>query len=559
MLADQSNLGPLVGQGLRWQPLPIPDIAKADHFKMAVRLNALGSLYFHTKFVLGRNRLVDRVHAPLAASLEADHRQLLLEFPRAHFKSTLVGEGLVTWWALPFTEVDEAAMRELGYGDEWIAWMRRCHNPMIRILIVSEILDNAKKMGIKLDQHFQLNAMFKMIFKEIIPTNSDRWNQESKLVRVTGNRPHGEGTFDYIGVGGALQSRHYDRVIEDDLVGKDAWESEAIMEKTIDYHKLLEGAFDGINKINYVVGNRWKPWDLNGWIRDNEAGFVVESHGALGGCCERHPAGEPIFIEEFPMEELERIRTKQGPYMFAAQYLNLPVAPEECVFNKDWLRFYGPVKSPLAHQIGKHWLRHDVVGGEVIKDVDPNTLIRSMIVDPNHAEAQGRCHHAIVVTGFEPETDRIYLLDVWARSSSYDDLIANVFKMAKLWNLHEFWLETIAAQRTLKYHIEYRNKVEGRALAVRELKSERSANAKRVRIESLEPLLRANRLWVRRDQAAFLDEYYAYPGGRTVDVLDALGYSTQTWNAIHAKRILETIHKRREKWGGRGRSRVTGY
>jgi hypothetical protein len=551
---------------MQWQVLPI-DPKDEKKAKLAIRLNALGSLYFHTKFVLQRNRLIDRLHLPIALSLESEHRQFLLEFPRDHFKSTLVGEGLLTWWALPFNEADEAAMRVFGYDDAWISWMKRAHNPHIRILTVSEILDNAQRMGIRIDQHYQNNNIFRAIFPEIIPTGTEKWNIDSKLQRVVGTRPHGEGTFDYIGVGGALQSRHYDKIIEDDLVGKDAWKSDTIMADTINYHVLLEGAFDGPQRVNYVVGNRWRPEDLNGWIRKNETGFTIETHGALGGCCERHPSGKSIFPEEFPIEELERIRKKQGPYIFASQYLNLPIAPEECIFKPEWLRFYGPTKAPNTYanstpdpytgSTERSWLRHEVNNGEVIGDLDPRALNITMVVDPNHAGANGRARHAIVVTGLYPDNGHVYLLDVWAESISYEHLVANIYKMAARWNLREFWLEVVAAQRYLKYHLEYRNRIENRKLTVMELKTSTGKDAKRIRIESMEPIIRDGRLWVRRDQSTFLEEYYAFPGGRTVDVLDCLGYAPQTWNAVYARSLNKVLEERKQKYTQR--KGHTGY
>lgn len=545
---------------MRWKMLPIPGDDKPKHRDLAIRLNALGSLYFHIKWVLQRARLIDRLHAPICASLEGDHKRFLLEFPRDHFKTTMVGEGLTTWWALPFNEADEAAMRTLGYDDAWIAWMKRAHNPHVRILTVSEIITNAVMFGQRLDRHFQDNDRFRAIFPDIIPTTDVRWSNESKIVRCNGVRAHGEGTFDYIGVGGALQSRHYDKIIEDDLVGKDAWGSETIMNSTIDYHRLLEGAFDGPDHVNYVVGNRWKPQDLNGWIRKNEDFEHIESHGALGGCCDLHPSGHPIFIEEFTRERLDRIKAKQGSYIFASQYLNLPIDPEDVKFKLEWLRFYKPTPAPPMVGIKRmpYWLRHEVKDGETLTDLNPNVLVRSMVVDPNHGEEKGRCHHAIVVTGLDPENDRIYLLDLWAKSTSYDELINNIWRMSEMWALPEFWLETVAAQRILKYYIEYKGKMTKRNLTVRELKTDRAANAKRVRIESLEPILREGRLWVRRDQNEFLDEYELYPGSNTLDVLDCLGYATQTWNAIHARRILDMMDKRRDKWN-HGRSKITGY
>lgn len=547
---------------MRWSPVPLPDPKDAEKFKMALRLNALGSLYFFVKVILQRNRLTERLHKPILSRLETNRPRYLLEMPRDHFKTVLITEGRTMWRALPFNEMDEALMRELGYDDSWITWMKDTHQPERRVLTVSEILHNAVMIGSRIDWHYKENKMFRFVFPEIMPDNSCTWTDESKHHKCASRGPQGEGTYDYLGVGGALQSRHYSDVNEDDVVGKDAIESDLVMDKTVNYHKLLIGAFERFDLANWtVVNNRWAPNDLAGWIRANQKEFVIESHGALGGCdpagCpDGHPADEPIFPEEFSKETLAKIREIQGPYYFSHQYLNLAVNPEECIFNKDWLRFYAPVESPV--KMGRHWLRHDVRDGETIKDIDPNTLIRSMVVDPNHAEERGRCHHGIIITGFDPETDRVYLLDVWAKSSSYDALVDNIFEMGKLWNLNVFWLETIAAQRLLRYPIEYKNKVSDWHMRIEELKTDRGPNAKRTRIESLEPIFREGRFWVRRDQSAFLDEYYDYPGGRTVDVLDCLGYATQTWNAIHAKKILDIIKQRRDRWAT-SRKSITGY
>lgn len=542
---------------MKWRVLDVPDPKDTYKFKLAMRLNSLGSLYFFIKSTLQRSKLSPTFHKPILERLETDVPRYLIELPRDHFKTVMVTEGRTMWRALPFNDSDEAAMRELGYDDAWITWMRKCHDPSRRTLTVSEVIGNAVLIGARIDWHYKDNALFRFCFPEIIPDSKCSWTNESKTHKAASHGPNGEGTFDYLGVGGALQSRHYHDVNEDDVVGKDALESDLVMAKTIDYHKLLIGALVSFRDANWtVVNNRWSPNDLSGWIRENQREFRIESHGALGGCCSEHPAGRPIFPEEFSVEDLEKIRQVQGPYIFSHQYLNLAVNPEECIFNKDWLRFYSLCESPI--KVGSYWLRHDVKDGETIKDIDPRTLIRSMVVDPNHAGSEGRARHAIIVTGFDPDTDRIYLLDIWAASMSYDDLMGNIYKMAERWNMSEFWLETVAAQKYLKYHIEYRNKIENRKLHVRELKSEHGKNAKRTRIESLEPLFREGRFWVRRDQSLFLNEYYDYPGSRTVDILDCLGYATQTWNAIHAKRVLDIVRQRRERWIA-GRKSITGY
>jgi phage terminase large subunit-like protein len=535
-----------------------------------IRLNAFGSLYYFAKFVLQRGRLTEHLHKPICENLERQRLNYLLELPRDHFKTTMMTEALPIWWSLPFSDSDEQAMRLLGYGDEWIEWMKFAHDPKIRILIVSEAALNAEKLGMRIDQHFYNNSRFRDLFPEIIPSEKSTWNASSKCVGGTKFRPHGEGTFDFIGVGGALQSRHYDRMIEDDLVGKDALRSEIVMNDTIEYHKLLEGAFDGPDHTELVVGNRWSPFDLNGWIRENESEFIVESHSALGGCCDMHIPGIPILPEEFSIARLEKIRRRQGPYLFSHQYLNQAIMAEDIVFKPEWLRWYEPKADPFMRKIvmegqikelpaNRMLLHHEPVKGQVYKDVLVNHLVRSMVVDPNHAGTEGRARHAILITGLDPDTDRIYLLDIWAQSMPYDDLMANVYRLADRWQMTEFHLETVAAQKYLKYHIEYRNKVEKRNLRVRELKTDRGKHGKWTRIDALSPLFEQGKIFVRRDQSAFLDEYYRYAHStrHTVDILDCLGYAPQTWETMRTKEIAAIKEERKNRMGRR--SKATGY
>lgn len=537
---------------MKWKLLVEPEDAAAA--QKVVRLNGLGSLFYFEKVILKRDRLTNHLHKRICDSLEVERPRFVLELPRDHMKTTMVSEGYLMWRALPFTETDEILMRELGYDDSWIKWMNHIHNPNIRTLTVSESIGNAIMIGKRIDSHYENNGIFRSVFPEIIPTPQCVWNNESKSQRRPKLHAHGEGTFDYIGVGGATQSRHYDLIDEDDIVGRDAMNSEVVMNDTIEYHKLLAGVFDGVGH-ELIVNNRWAVNDVSGYVRENEKSFIIESHSALGGCCAQHPHGEPIFPEEFSIDRLEEIRDRLGPVLFSHQFLNLPVAAEDCIFKPDWLKFYAPSPSPVNP--ARHWIHHEVSNGETLKDIDPKMLHITMVVDPNHAGDKGRCHHAVVVTGLDPETDRVYLLDLWAKSASYDELLANTYALALRWNLREFWLETVAAQRYLKYHIEYRNKIEKRQLKVNELKTDRSENGKRVRIESLVPIFQNSRFWCRKDQSAFLDEYYSYPGGRTVDVLDCLGYSPQTWNAIYARNVLALLAGRQEKF--RSRRSVTGY
>jgi hypothetical protein len=548
---------------MRWRMLDIPDDQRSPKFKWVVRLNSLGSLFFFEKYTLKRDKLSLHLHKPILDKFEAFIPRLLFEMPRDHLKTTMMTEGRNMWRVLPFTEADEVAMRGLGYPDEWIRWMHQIHNPGRRIAIVSETIDNAVKLGIRFDWHFQENERFRHVFSDIIPDSKCTWGAESKQIKAYEKGPNGEGTFDFLGVGKALQSRHYHDATEDDVVGRDALKSDLVMEDTHNYHRLLLGAFVSVREAEWtVVNNRWAPNDLSGWVRENNKKvpiskrFIIEHHGALGGCCDRHPQGQIIFPEEFTEEDYQEIRETQGPYYFSHQYLNLPVSPEECVFKPEWLRYYNLAPSPV--EPGKQWIRHEVRDGEVLADINPKRLVRSMVIDINHSEERGRARHAVTITGLDLTTDRIYLLDLWAGSTDYDELVFNIFKLARQWGLRECWIENIAGQRLLRYPIEYRAKLDKWPLHCRfDLKTERSANAKVDRIESLTPVYRQGQFWCRRDQTDFIDEFCGYPGWPTRDILDCLGYATQTWNTIHAQRVLDKVRQHRERWNAR-KSR-TGY
>lgn len=507
----------------------------------AHRLNCLGSLYYFIKVGLRRKRLTEHLHLPICRSLERRFIKDVYELPRDHFKSTICSEGLPIWWALPFSQQDIDDFKALGYNDEFIRWQFQVHDANSRTLLVSENITNAAKLGKRIRWHFESNALYRALFPETLPTTQEIWTNFSLHVRRPASGTgggHGEGTFDFIGVGGALQSRHYNRgVVEDDLVGRKAVESPSIMENTIDYHKLIVGAFESgegeadheINEL--VVGNRWSYHDLSSHIRENEPWFNVVMHSALGGCCAQHSPDQPIFPEEFSFDKLMRLKERLGSYHFSCQFLNNPAAPENADFQADWMRYYHTEMRPDNCD----YVVHEVADGVVKKDLKYRHLQIAMVSDPNHSgnAAAGRCRHAIVVVGLSSTGD-YYLLDCWAQHSSYDSYIAQIYRLAEKWGLRRFGLETVAAQKYLAYHISYRNLVENRHLKIVELKGEVEApdgtmtRKKEWRIRNvLSPIFENGRFWCSKRHMDFIGEYTTFPKGRFCDILDSLAYIPQ--------------------------------
>ncbi len=521
-----------------WELLPWQ--GKSEKAKItALRLNSLGDPFFFAKVIMGYNRFVRHLHGEWLKSLSVADLHLVLEAPRDHFKSSCGTIVLPMWWALPFANREEDWMRSFGYGDEWIRYMKRIHSSDLRIVIASETEPNAIQMGFRYDFQYQKNQMFREVFSDLLPKTGDNWNQLIK----THNRSsgQGEGTFNFVGVGTVLQSRHFDRAVEDDLFGEEALYSDSTRQQTIEWHQRLPGAFDtdtlapGFINLELVLGNRWGLSDLNGWIRENDPSFRFETHSAEGGCCDKHPAGQPIFPEEFTMDRLAALRVRFGLRSYSAHYLNLPITEEECNFRKEWIPRFRLFKKEFGIGNDGNPVQKTVIervpgkDGRVLEDIPVANLERLLLLDPNHGGEKGRARHAAIVVGILKLDKKkiIFLLESWAKAVSHDAMIGEVTAMAMRWHVDKFYVETIAGQDGWMHYFERDLRARMPSIVVTSLPKERGAGAKDRRILSMSPKYERGEFYVRATGGGseeFMREYEFYPNGNTVDLIDAAGY-----------------------------------
>jgi hypothetical protein len=504
-----------------------------------MRLNCLGSLFYFVRNALRRKRLTEGLHLPMCLAFERDHIKDVIEIPRDHFKSTCASEGLAMWRALPVSQQDIDGFYAAGYSDEFVRWMKRAHNPNSRNLLVSGNITNAAKLGKKIRFHFESNSIYRALFPETLPDTSCTWTDYSLHVKRPGignGGAHGEGTFDFLGVGSAVQSRHYNGiVIEDDLIGIKEAESQSLMDKAIDYHQLLVGIFEAEDPNHeldeLVIGNRWGYADLNSHLKEHETDFQFQSHSALGGCCPHHPPDTPIFPEEFSIDKLLKRKQRLGSYKFSCQFLNNPSAPEDADFRLEWLNYF----TLKWNDTNRFTIEYETVNGVVKPDLRQSRLNVAMVVDPNHSgnQGKGRCRHAIVVDGLDEDGNH-YLLESWAQAASYDVFYNKIFEIAQKFSLTRIGVETIAAQRYIAHHLMSMCATKGYSIRIDELRGEvdlgdgEISRRKEFRIRNvLSPIAEQGRLFVQRRQVDFLNEYQTFPKGRYVDALDALAYAPQ--------------------------------
>lgn len=602
-----------ISSAYAWNLLPL-DRYNTPHLQnTAHRLNALGDNFYFIKGVLRKHRLSPKFHKQYCNTYLSWFLKQVNEVPRDHFKTT-IGMGMAMWWALPFTHRDEYLMKSLGYGDEFIAWMHRAHDQNTRTLIAMETIKNAWKIGKKITYEYKNNDFFKRLFPEILPDTSCQWTADT----MTHGRDHtrtdanqGEGTYEFTGVDAALQSKHYKRSIYDDLFGKDALKSELVATSTWEWMQLAVGTFDSDpddpnSECDEIVnGNRWSFHDLNWMIRKNLPKFKFNTHDAEGGCCEFHPAGQPIFPEEWTMDKLAGMRDRLGPYYYSCQFRNKPIPPGGNTFKTEWLRYFtyktinvdtitpGFKSQDLSmadagtfgtetykiipyddHQPKRHMaIRHEMREGVLPKDIPTSMLSKMLMLDPNHSGETGRANHALMLLGMNKDPLKLYILDGKADTCSREDIIHHAFVMAEKWRIRDIWVEISMGQTWCQTAFELES--ENRRLlgkwyfyTVHPFKDNRNENAKADRIEDTEPYFRRGQIWVNQSVGdgftqKFLEEYGEYPHCATRDILDILGHGVQ--NLQHGKltdkELGDFMGKQKDKMrlSSATRSSCTGY
>lgn len=497
---------------------------KADNVLRDMRVRSLFSPYYLVKVVLGYDKLSPTFHQLEMENFlnrwAAGERKQWIEWSRGFFKSTCFTIGTSIWIVLPFTEEDTTyALEELQIPED--VWFSRVglHDQDATQLLSFETMDNGKKKVGEIKWHFEENELFRLLFPEIAYTGSESpWNNECLKIRRAGyGRRLPEGTFEAIGVGGALQSRHYRIVWEDDLIGMKATRSPSIMEESIRWHGLLSGAFeDASQQIRFGVSNRWGYHDLNSHIRANEPDFIFHCRSAW----ETNSEGEdvPTFPERYSLEALFQIRDSGSltRYDFSCQYMNSPILAGGQEVDISKLHYYTVDDSGgIKCSCGSHYR--------------PSQLLRYLHYDPFNAKGiRSVSCPSIVVIGTSSDK-HIFPLDVFTTKGSYKNIFDKIFNWNDKWRPYIFTYEDVGHQNMTEHHIRSMEKTSEHSSKHRRLPTiipvPTHNKAKEIRIrENLLPYVtgRGGQLSVRKEQLALISQLETFPNERLADDYDIL-------------------------------------
>lgn len=458
-------------------------VTARDTMRQQLRERAQRSLYFFAKGVLGFDKLAP-LHLEVCNFLEHPATRKLIVLPRGHFKTTLASISYPMWLSI--------------------------NDPNIRVLIASSTSTNAQKIMSLVRAKWERCEMLRWLFPELVPDpNKFKWTDASACISRTKDWP--ESTYEAIGAGGTAVSRHYDVIIEDDLVNEDHLINKEQMDKIIDWHQYKEALFVNPSRgINPLIGTRWAHYDLIQWALDNELDRVRYVRSAKQN-------GVPIFPEEFTQQELDRLLSVMGTYKFSCQYLNDPTADTGRKFEEGWLQYYdnlpqGPYNYFIACDPATSVFK---AGGQVARDSDYTALVGIAVSKDNH----------------------IYVEDVVVERFGIDEFIYELFRLVETYQLRtgvppRVGIETNAFQRALLFPIREEMKRSTTYFGVEELKASRVAT-KQLRILALQPYFSNGAISLKKSHTELLHEYRLFPLAKHDDALDALAYTIQMAKPAH--------------------------
>lgn len=281
-----------------------------------LRVLARNDLYFLLRYVLGREDVEREWLFQRCREVQASPNSNLDLWAREHYKSTIITFGLTIQDVLK-THGEGAIGREATIG------------------IFSHTRPNAKGFLKQIKRELEGNRTLKKLFPDIFWENvkdAPQWSEDGGLVVKRQGNPK-EATIEAWGVvDGQPTGKHFSILVYDDIVTIESVTTPEMIEKTTNALALSYnlGAEGGTIRF---VGTRYHFADTYRTILDR--GTVK---------ARLYPATEDGTIEGLPVlmdaETLARKRRDMGPYVFACQMMQNPIADEMQGFRTEWLRSY---------------------------------------------------------------------------------------------------------------------------------------------------------------------------------------------------------------------------
>jgi len=211
-------------------------------------------------------------------------------------------------------------------------------DPDITVGIFSHTRPIAKGFLRQIKREFEANELLKDLFPDVLYANpqkdAPKWSEDDGIIVKRKGNPK-EGTVEAWGlVDGQPTSKHYRLMVYDDTVTRESVTTPEQIAKTTEAWELSRNLTAQGGTSRYI-GTRYHFADSYGEMMRRD----VVTPRIYAATKDGEVDGEPYHM---PAELLATKRREMGPYTFACQMLQNPVADATQGFKADWLKYWRP-------------------------------------------------------------------------------------------------------------------------------------------------------------------------------------------------------------------------
>jgi hypothetical protein len=453
-------------------PLKFPTSSKSENLWREQRWLCENSMYYLGSVVMGRSKMVQRLHLPFCNFMQLfpwtggplNSRRKMGWMGREHFKSTVVSEILPLHLLI--------------------------HNQQDTIALISAVEDNTKKWLRTIKQTIEGNPYFRWLYPEIRPKKSKgrytKWDETEIIIeRDEGVRTIAQASVTASSIKSGQASQHYRHIILDDPVNEKIAASETELAHVIDLYKYLESLLQGWGESTFtMVGTPYGRGDVIEYAMEHDVKNGERLYWGIGARGdfqispelegrkdlipltnpEDYPGtdpfderfnvegpweeGKPIFPEECPESKLVHLE-KQDPELCWLQYYCKPYDLARNGFQLDKIEdFLFHTDGRLTCECHPHH-DHNIANG-----------ITVVLHDPAATEDKKNCEAAGGALNFQPCSCK-FILEEWGHHILMDEAILKLHATVNRWARWTLGLgiETIGYQLAMKQWIEEKQTV----------------------------------------------------------------------------------------------------
>lgn len=441
--------------------LPVPDR------KAQVRALARSDLYFLLRYLMGRTDIEHPWTYARTKEVEAAPDGYLDLWARDHRKSTIITFAKTVQDILS-SHGDDPAPHWNGIEPTFGIFSHT--RPIAKSFL--------RQIKVELERNSALKELFPDVLYERAERDAPRWSEDSGLVVRRKSNPK-EATVEAWGVvDGQPTAKHFDVLVDDDIVTLASVGSPDMIQKTSDAWSLHLNLGTTETRLR-VIGTRYHYADTYRTMLERGSVKSRIRPATRDGTL----TGEPVFLTR---EQFQKKARDMGPYVASAQLLLNPTIDSKQTFQRDWVRYFDEVGN---------W----------------RGMNRALLCDPANEKKKTSDYTTMAVIGKGPD-ENYYLLD------AIRDRLNLKERAQQLIELHRKWkpLKTAYEKYGKDADIDYIREVQGRETYRFDIEEVGGSLSKMDRVNRLIPVFSDGKFYMPHRLMRTLHD------GKTVDLIHVL-------------------------------------